>query len=400
MIRNRLNTLVACAGMLAMTSISLGAAGREQGQGRGNGQYRRQLAPTMTGTYQLDPARSDDPQRVADVAIGRLGPGQRTGVRRQIQNRLDPPDYLAIERVGSRVTIASSKAPQMAFDADGRARIENTGTGRNTTTRATTVGDRIEVTSTGAQGLGFVAIFEPLANGDLRVTRRLIDNSLRQPLEVRSVYRRTSSNPDWNLYTTRNENGNQYGAQDRNPNYDPNYQDRRRLVVPSGMALVATLNQSVGVSSVRQNDPVTLTVLNSTRPELDGATIDGYIVTAPNRVSNRTGVTFEFNQIRLRDGRTADFDGTVESVRGPNGEAISFDGESLNEDNSPDRDEAIKRGAIGAALGALIGAVAGGGKGAAIGAVLGGGGAAATVFIGGNGSNSLPRGTEFTLRAR
>ena len=396
----RIRTLVACAGVLAMTGIGVGATERNDAsdaQGRGQGQYRSAAARNaLNGTYQLDAARSDDPQRIANLAISRLGVNDRTGARQRIVNRLDPPDYLAIERTGSRVTIASSKAPQMTFDADGRARVENTGTGRNLTTRATIVGNRIEVTSTGVQGLGFTAIFEPLGNGDLRVTRRLNDDSLRQPLEVRSIYRRTSPVADWNLYDTRNEYGNQYG----NPTYDPNSQNRRRLVVPSGMALVATLDQSVGVSSVRQNDPVTLTVLNSARPELDGATIEGRIVTAPSRVSNRTGVSFEFNQIRLRDGRTADFDGTVESVRGPNGEAISFDGESLNEDNSPDRDEAIKRGAIGAALGALIGAVAGGGKGAAIGAVLGGGGAAATVFIGGNGSNNLPRGTEFTLRAR
>ena len=64
------------------------------------------------------------------------------------------------------------------------------------------------------------------------------------------------------------------------------------------------------------------------------------------------------------------------------------------------RDQAVQRGAIGAAVGAIIGAMAGGGKGAAIGAILGGGGGAATVFIDPNRSNDLPRGTEFTVRSR
>ena len=119
----------------------------------------------------------------------------------------------------------------------------------------------------------------------------------------------------------------------------------------------------------------------------------------PARFSDREGVTFDLNQIRFRNGRTASFAGTVDSIRGPNGEPISFNGEEVSND-SDQRDQAIQRGAIGAAVGAVIGAVAGGGKGAAIGAVLGGGGAAATVLLEDQGQPHLPRGTEFTIRVR
>jgi uncharacterized protein YcfJ len=105
-----------------------------------------------------------------------------------------------------------------------------------------------------------------------------------------------------------------------------------------------------------------------------------------------------FDTIRLSTGRTGPFDGVVQSVRRPNGEVLTYDGERVE----PDRDrveQAVERGAIGAALGALIGAVAGGGKGAAIGAVIGGGGAAATVYVDELDRPMLERDTEFTIRA-
>jgi hypothetical protein len=272
----------------------------------------------LNGTYQLDAARSDDPQRIANLAISRLGVNDRTGARQRIVNRLDPPDYLAIERTGSRVTIASSKAPQMTFDADGRARVENAGTGRNLTTRATIVGnsDRGDVNGRAGDSVS-PAIFEPLGNGDLRVTRRLNDDSLRQPLEVRSIYRRTSPVADWNLYDTRNEYGNQYAQPDLRPELSESTSPRRAErhgarghARPVGGRLVGATERS------RDADGAQLGTTGAGRRHHRGAHRHR------RRAACRTARAFRSSSIRsgLRDGRTADFDGTVESVRGPNGE--------------------------------------------------------------------------------
>jgi uncharacterized protein YcfJ len=108
----------------------------------------------------------------------------------------------------------------------------------------------------------------------------------------------------------------------------------------------------------------------------------------------------EFDTIRLSNGRSGPFTGTVDSVRSPNGETIPSNRERVEPANDQ-RQQAIERGAVGAAIGALIGAVAGGGKGAAVGAVIGGGGAAATVFLPIDQLNqpTLASGTEFTIRA-
>jgi len=60
----------------------------------------------------------------------------------------------------------------------------------------------------------------------------------------------------------------------------------------------------------------------------------------------------------------------------------------------------VERTGIGAAIGAVIGALARGGQGAAIGAAVGGGAGAGSVFVQGRGDWELANGTEFRIRAR
>jgi hypothetical protein len=340
----------------------------------------------LTGTYQLDPSRSDDPRRAADQALRQLSAAERARITRQLQNRLDAPEEIAIERVNDQVSLASSRAPRVTFDANGRPEVEPGFGGRNMTSRATIYGDRLEVVTTGGSDNDYTAIFEPLDNGQsLRVTKRLAVPSLRQPIVVQSVYRRTSEIPQWSIYD------GQRPTATSGRSYDE--------IVPDGTTVVATLDQPLNIRTVRPNDRVTLTVRNAPTSALDNAVIEGYVTSVPSQV-NSAGLSIAFNQIRLNNGRTADFAGTVESVRGPNGEPISFNGEVVAPTDANQRDQAIQRGAIGAAVGAVIGAVTGGAKGAAIGAVLGGGAGAATVLIGDQRSTDLPRGTEFTIRSR
>ena len=348
---------------------------------RNSGLYSR-----WTGTYAIDTARSDNPVAVADRALRGVSAAERARLERQIENRLTPPERIAIDRNGSQVTIASTTGPQLTFTADGQAHSETTQAGRTVTTRASLYGDQLEVRTSGANNSDFGVTFEPMGNGQsLRVTRRLYNDALRQPVTVQTTYRRTSDAPDWSLY---NENTANRRPGRTNP----------ASTIPAGTTLVATLDQAVNLRAAREDDRVTMTVRNAPRAEWEGAVIEGYVIAQPTRENNRTGLSVGFDRIRLRDGRSTEFDGDIERVVGPNGRDITFDGEQTRD--SSQRDDAIQRGAIGAAIGAIIGAVAGGGKGAAIGAVIGGGGAAATVFIDGSNASELSRGTEFTIRTR
>jgi phage tail tape-measure protein len=134
--------------------------------------------------------------------------------------------------------------------------------------------------------------------------------------------------------------------------------------------------------------------------QFDGAVIEGYVsnVNRSGRVSGRSEMTLNFESIRLRNGSTNRFAGTIESVRTADGENVRVDNEgSVRDDNQTNR--TIQRTAVGTAVGAIIGAIAGGGKGAAIGAVVGAGAGAGSVYVQGRDELDLRNGTELTIRA-
>jgi len=222
----------------------------------------------------------------------------------------------------------------------------------------------------------------------LRVTRWIYNDALARPISLQSVYRRTSETPDWDLYNRPSSTGR-----------GTTPAGNSGVIVPDGTVLTARLDQAVNLRQSRDEDRITLTVRNAPRPELEGATIEGYVTSNLSNLNERSRVALQFDTIRLRNGRTSGFDGVIQSIVGPNGETIRFDGEVATVDRDKSND-AVQRGALGAIVGGLIGALAGGGKGAVIGAAIGGGGAAATVLIDNPSDPELKRGTEFTIRSR
>jgi hypothetical protein len=134
--------------------------------------------------------------------------------------------------------------------------------------------------------------------------------------------------------------------------------------------------------------------------QYEGAVIEGAVgsVNQSGRLTGRSGMSFNFDTIRLRDGQTYRFAGILSNVRTMNGDAVKVDNEgSAQGDNQTT--QTIERAGIGTAIGAIIGAIAGGGKGAAIGGVIGAAGGAGSVYVTGKDSLELPTGTELTIRA-
>jgi hypothetical protein len=345
-------------------------------------------ANRLTGTYRLDPSQSDDPGQAADRATQSIGIGNRTRLRDRLAARLESPAEIAIELRGRDVTLASSRAPQITFAADGIERVETTSSGRTIRARAALVGDQLTVNSTGDRETEFNVTFNPIDNGRrLNVTRRVYVQGLSRPVVVQSTYTKTSDVARFDINSGPQTNPNNYPT---TSNTD--------FVIANGESVVAVIDNDLSTATAREGDRFTATVRQPFQYE--GAVIEGHVsnVQRSGRITGRSQLTLNFDTIRLRDGRSSRFAGLLESVRTPQGDTVRIDNEGSIRDSNQTTKTA-ERAAIGTAVGAIIGAIAGGGKGAAIGAIVGAGGGAGSVYVQGRDELDLLRGTELTIRA-
>lgn len=357
-----------------------GQGDRRPGPGRGDGRGQGRFGSLLTGTYTVDTARSDKVGRTARIATRGTSPEEQQRLRDMISRRLEAPEMIGIQREGRTVTIASTRAAQITFDADGRTRVEQTPRGRTIRVTARLLGDQLTVTSTGDRGNDFTVTFESVNNGrELRVTRTMEVEGITQPVVANSYYNKTSEVAQFDLY------------RESSP------------VAGSGASipetqLIAILDNSINTRQARDGDRFTMTVRSGS--QFEGAVIEGHLgrVDRSGRVSGRTALDLNFDRIRLRNGSTRPFDGYIQNVRTQNGEDVPVDNEGQVSERTSQTTTTVARTGIGAALGALIGAVAGGGKGAAIGAAVGAGAGAGSVYVQGRDDIELVRGTEFTIR--
>jgi uncharacterized protein YcfJ len=203
---------------------------------------------------------------------------------------------------------------------------------------------------------------------------------------IQSYYRRVANQPRWDLYAPEPRSAPE-------PGYTPR-PGSRPFTVPDGTRIVAVLDTSLSTRTSRSGERFSMTVRSPA--EYQDARIDGVIARiTPYGQGRNADMQVDFDTIQLRNGQTAAFDAVLDTVRTPGGVTLRVDASG----NVPDRDRTdatIRQGAVGAALGAIIGAVAGGGKGAAIGAVVGGAGGA-ILAQDRNQHLDLPPGTQVTI---
>ena len=340
----------------------------------------------LTGTFRLDSSRSDNAHDKAQRATQNVRPHERQEVADQIMARLQSPEMLMIERRGTTITIGSSLAPQSTFEADGRERLEQLPNDRSTRVTATLRGERLEVSSNGYKENDFNVTFDATENDNrLRVRRQVYSDRLTQPVVVDTVYNRTSDVAEWNINNNSRTVGNTSASSGE-------------FIVRDGETIVAILKNDLTTKHTKQGDRFTMTVYRPS--QFEDAVIEGTVgnVDEGGRLSGRSEMSLTFDTIRLRDGQTYRFAGVLESVRTLNGDAIKVDNEGSAE-GANQTTQTIQRAGIGTAVGAIIGAIAGGGKGAAIGGLIGAAGGAGSVFIQGKDNLELPTGTEVTIRS-
>ncbi|HKP73400.1 MAG TPA: YMGG-like glycine zipper-containing protein, partial [Pyrinomonadaceae bacterium] len=292
--------------------------------------------------------------------------------------------------------------------------------------------DQLMISSEGSADDQFSVFFDSVEQGRrLRVTRRIYDAQLGQPILVRSFYNKTSGVARFSIYGEPESSPASTAADDRRTTRDApaqsarttNQEVRRQtparpvfrpapptprrdpreevFTIGTNAQFVATLNDDLSTATSREGDRFTLTVREPAA--FAGATIEGTVarIRRGGRISGRSEMTLNFERIRLGDGRTAEFTAAVESVRPAGGEEVRVDNESNGgevQEGDSQTDRTTERAALGAAVGAIIGAISGGGKGAAIGAVIGAGAGAGSVYAQGRDDLELRRGSELVVR--
>jgi hypothetical protein len=165
-------------------------------------------------------------------------------------------------------------------------------------------------------------------------------------------------------------------------------------LVAAGTNVKVRLNETLSSKDSRAGDKFTATVIDPAR--LSEATVHGHVrsILKSGKVQGRTTMNLAFDSINLKDGRHGIMHGYVTRVYGT--ESARADTEGGVQSSSRGR-QTLKRSGIGAAAGAIIGGIAGGGKGAGIGLLIGGAGGAGSLAIKGSKELKLDSGTEMLV---
>ena len=117
----RAKCLIATILVLALAGISPTVEGqRRQRTPPATNRNTNAVESRLTGVYRLDVASSDNPQTAAERAYSVYAFDVNPNAVEELTTRLTSPDKLSLERRGNVVSIASTRAPRITFEADGR----------------------------------------------------------------------------------------------------------------------------------------------------------------------------------------------------------------------------------------------------------------------------------------
>ena len=167
----------------------------------------------LNGVYQIDADRSDELYSVIENASSNVPYSEQQIFFIDLAVRLTPPDLLAIECRGNRISLGSSRAPRVEFTADGITRAVQNAEGRAVRSRIAFERDNLTfVSSGGKDNLSFT--FTPLDGGrSLRVTRRISARELNVPVVIQTVYNKIGDTARWDIF-----DGAQVARQNRERN--------------------------------------------------------------------------------------------------------------------------------------------------------------------------------------
>lgn len=360
------------------------------------GVAQRRNSSDLIGTYKLDAKRSEN---ISDIVEGATRNNNTSAANKEdLKNKLEAPEIVAIDIRGDSVTLSTSEAKPVKFTADGSTQTSTRADGTTVRVKTSLVNGELIISSVGGE-TDYTLTFTSIDDGKgLRVTRRITTDYLRYTVFADSIYNKTDSVARING-SKKDDDGYSSSDTDNDPNY-PRTKNAKKgnFIVPKGVVLTGTLENKISTRASQNNDKFGMIV--ELPGKYAGAVIEGYLsdVKRSGRVSGRSTFTMNFETIRMPDGRTYDFAGVLKSATDKSGKIIRVGQEGDAKGGSQTK-ESVKRGGIGAGLGAIIGAIIGGGKGAIIGAIIGGGVGTGSVISQGRGDVELERGSVITVES-
>ena len=151
------------------------------------------------------------------------------------------------------------------------------------------------------------------------------------------------------------------------------------LGIPRNTILALELLTPVSTEASQRGDRIQAKVFEPS--QYAGYIVEGRIaqVKRPGKVKGVAELQLAFDQIRSTDNRAATLHAELIEISPIGGDDTQVDSEGGVKGQDSTKDDAAKVGAA-SGIGAIIGAIAGGGKGAAIGAIIGGGAGTAGVM--------------------
>jgi hypothetical protein len=169
------------------------------------------------------------------------------------------------------------------------------------------------------------------------------------------------------------------------------------LAIPRNTILALELLTPLSTDASQRGDRLQAKVIEPA--EYAGYIVEGRVaqVKRPGKVKGVAELQLAFDQIRSPDNRTATLHAELLEITPMTSDPTEVDSEGGVKGQDSTKDDAAKVGAA-SGIGAIIGAIAGGGKGAAIGAIIGGGAGTAGVMTQRGKDIRLERGQQLKIR--
>lgn len=158
-------------------------------------------APSLGGVYRIDVDRSDKLYSVIEGATSKVPYSEQQQFFMDLAVRLTPPDLLAIDCRGNRVSLASSRAARIEFVADGKTRTVRNSGGGVVRSRIGFERGNLVFNSSGGSNDQLNFVFTVLDNGQaLRVSRRISAEELIDPVVIQTVYVKINEIARWDIF--------------------------------------------------------------------------------------------------------------------------------------------------------------------------------------------------------